>query len=120
MKLNLSVRKIVDKEFKKKPMGGYDANEVDEFLDLVIEDYETIAQYIKECKDMNQRLRDENYKLKKDRLQEQTSEIINEDTIDLITHNEKKDSNEADRLASLEEKMNRMETILLNLEQKGE
>lgn len=120
MKLNLSVRKIVDKEFKKKPMNGYDAKEVDEFLDLVIEDYETIAQYIAECKEMNKRLRDENYRLKKERLQLETGEVTKEDTIELTNSekNNNENNDETMRLDELEAKINRMETIILNLEKK--
>ncbi len=41
--LNLTAQKIMDKEFRgKKP--GYDPLEVDEFLDLVIRDYETMEK----------------------------------------------------------------------------
>jgi DivIVA domain-containing protein len=40
-KLNLSPQKIYDKEFHKESIGGYSPEEVDAFLDQVIEDYET-------------------------------------------------------------------------------
>lgn len=43
----LNSQMILDKEFfAKKP--GYDALEVDKFLDLIVEDYLTLEKYIKE------------------------------------------------------------------------
>ena len=53
--VNLTPKDIVNKHFKQK-MRGYDSIEVDEFLDDVIQDYET---YAKE----NQRLQMENDRL---------------------------------------------------------
>lgn len=131
MKLNLSVRKIVDKEFKKKHVGGYDPQEVDNFLDLIIEDYETIAQYIQKEKEEMQRLRDENYQLKKD-MMNNTGNLTKEDTLELQTETTaeppasiveevvetKIDVEESRRLDDLERKMDRMEKILLHLEEK--
>lgn len=55
--VNLTPKDIVNKHFKQK-MRGYDSIEVDEFLDDVIQDYET---YAKE----NQRLQMENDRLLK-------------------------------------------------------
>lgn len=68
MRLNLSVKKILEKEFKKKSVGGLDPRDVDQFLNLVIEDYETIGNYITVMKEQISKLRDENYKLKKDKI----------------------------------------------------
>ena len=49
LKLILDANKIYHKEFEgTKP--GYDALQVDSFLDLVIKDYETIAKYQEEIK----------------------------------------------------------------------
>lgn len=43
---NLSSQKIIDKEFSaKKP--GYDALEVDRFLDAIVDDYFSFENYIK-------------------------------------------------------------------------
>lgn len=47
LKLNLDRDKIVDKEFKGKK-AGYDALEVDKFLDLIVQDYLQFENYIKE------------------------------------------------------------------------
>ena len=66
--VNLTPKDIVNKHFKQK-MRGYDSIEVDEFLDDVIQDYET---YAKE----NQRLQMENDRLLKkvDELTKQVAE----------------------------------------------
>jgi DivIVA domain-containing protein len=45
IKTKLNSRKIVDKEFKAK-RNGYDALEVDEFLDEVVDDYVALEQYV--------------------------------------------------------------------------
>lgn len=47
LKLQLNSQKLVDKEFKGKRM-GYDPLEVDEYLDLVINDYMQMERYIVE------------------------------------------------------------------------
>ena len=46
-KLQLSPTKILNKEFKVD-FKGYNATEVDYFLDTVVEDYETFAQMLNE------------------------------------------------------------------------
>lgn len=38
--IKLNKECIQKKEFKKKLMGGYDCNEVDGFLDIIVEDYQ--------------------------------------------------------------------------------
>ncbi|EUJ38065.1 cell division regulator GpsB [Brochothrix campestris] len=45
--LNLTAQEILDKEFKTG-MRGYSAEEVDQFLDLVIKDYNTYNAEIKQ------------------------------------------------------------------------
>ena len=66
--VNLTPKDIVNKHFKQK-MRGYDSIEVDEFLDDVIQDYET---YAKE----NQRLQMENDRLLKRVKQEQLLDLL--------------------------------------------
>ncbi|WP_188206512.1 cell division regulator GpsB [Alkalibacillus aidingensis] len=51
-KTNLSSQEILDKEFKTS-IRGYNQDEVDEFLDVVIQDYE---QFQKEIKRLNEEL----------------------------------------------------------------
>ncbi len=45
MKLQLSQKDILNKKFKKNTL-GYDADEVDSFLDKILEDYESIYSEI--------------------------------------------------------------------------
>ena len=108
MRLNLSVKKILEKEFKKKNIGGLDPNDVDQFLNLIIEDYETIANYINSLQEQITKLRDENYKLKKDQIQNtQNIGVIDEE----ITE---KDLEK--RLDLLEEKTVILENIIKKLD----
>lgn len=51
----LTQREIVDKDFKNK-LRGYDPEEVDEFLDLIIQDYKSFQDEIDELKADNDRL----------------------------------------------------------------
>jgi len=46
---SLTQREIVDKDFKTK-LRGYDPEEVDEFLDIVIQDYQSYQDEIDELK----------------------------------------------------------------------
>ncbi len=54
--LKLSVQTIVEKEFKTS-MRGYNQDEVDKFLDIVIKDYEMFQQYATELQKENERLK---------------------------------------------------------------
>ncbi len=56
-KIRLTAKEILEKDFKSG-FRGYDQDEVDQFLDLVIKDYETFHQEI-------ERLQQENLRLKK-------------------------------------------------------
>jgi DivIVA domain-containing protein len=52
---SLTQREIVDKDFDTK-LRGYDREEVDEFLDLIIQDYKSFQDEIEELKEDNDRL----------------------------------------------------------------
>ncbi|RPF55806.1 cell division regulator GpsB [Aquisalibacillus elongatus] len=56
MKINFTSQEILDKEFKTT-IRGYNQDEVDEFLDLVIQDYETFQKEINALKEENKRLK---------------------------------------------------------------
>ncbi|GEL76192.1 cell division regulator GpsB [Tenuibacillus multivorans] len=56
MKVNLTSQEILDKEFKTT-IRGYNQDEVDEFLDSVIEDYETLHKEIAQLRDENKKLK---------------------------------------------------------------
>ncbi len=55
-KIKLTAKDILEKEFKTA-MRGYKPEEVDQFLDLVIKDYETLHQEIEELQQENMRLK---------------------------------------------------------------
>ena len=49
---------ILEKEFKKQ-MKGYNIDEVDQFLDIIMEDYDNFRRMIEELQAENQRLKRE-------------------------------------------------------------
>lgn len=49
---------ILEKEFKKQ-MKGYNVDEVDQFLDIIMEDYDNFNKMIEELQSENQRLKRE-------------------------------------------------------------
>ncbi|WAA13255.1 cell division regulator GpsB [Fervidibacillus halotolerans] len=55
-KVQLTPKDILEKEFKTS-MRGYNQEEVDEFLDIVIKDYEIFARELEALKNENQRLK---------------------------------------------------------------
>ncbi|MEH6941604.1 cell division regulator GpsB [Bacillus sp. JJ722] len=55
-KIKLTAKDILEKEFKTG-MRGYRPEDVDQFLDLVIRDYETFHQEIEELRQENLKLR---------------------------------------------------------------
>ena len=55
-KIKLTAQNILEKEFKPA-MRGYKPEDVDQFLDIVIRDYETFQQEIEELKQENMKLR---------------------------------------------------------------
>lgn len=57
MDRELTQKEILEKDFKSK-MRGYDPTEVDEFLDVVIRDYDNYQKEIEQLKAENDRLLD--------------------------------------------------------------
>ncbi|KAB7709236.1 cell division regulator GpsB [Bacillus aerolatus] len=55
-KVKLTGKDILEKEFKTS-MRGYNPDEVDQFLDLIIKDYEVFHQAIEELQQENLRLK---------------------------------------------------------------
>ncbi|MFG6118411.1 MULTISPECIES: cell division regulator GpsB [Thalassobacillus] len=55
-KLNLDGKQILEKDFKTS-MRGYNQEEVDEFLDLIIQDYDVFNQEIERLRQENERLK---------------------------------------------------------------
>ncbi|CEG27603.1 cell division regulator GpsB [Bacillus sp. B-jedd] len=55
-KINLTAKDILEQEFKTS-MRGYNQEDVDKFLDLIIKDYEAFHQEIEELQQENLRLK---------------------------------------------------------------
>ncbi len=55
--IRLTIEDIVNKEFKKS-MRGYNEEEVDQFLDIIIEDYETFQKKIDALENEVKRLKE--------------------------------------------------------------
>ncbi len=64
-KISLTKRDILEKEFKIDTR-GFRPQEVDQFLDVVIQDYDTFHGIIKELDDELKNLLEENLQLKKE------------------------------------------------------
>lgn len=54
----LTTKEILDKEFKTS-LRGYNQEEVDKFLDIIIKDYEALQKRCEQIEQENQRLRKE-------------------------------------------------------------
>jgi DivIVA domain-containing protein len=83
-KIRLTAKEILEKDFKTS-LKGYNHDEVDQFLDLVIKDYETFHQEI-------ERLEQENLRLKKqfdDSKQKAPTGNMNYDILKRISNLEK-------------------------------
>ncbi|CAM5181764.1 DivIVA domain-containing protein OS=Ureibacillus acetophenoni OX=614649 GN=SAMN05877842_103287 PE=4 SV=1 [Ureibacillus acetophenoni] len=58
MEIKLNSKIILEKEFKKV-MKGYSVDQVDQFLDQIMEDYDTFEKILSELRAENTRLREE-------------------------------------------------------------
>ena len=58
METKLTAKEILEKDFKTG-MRGYNQDEVDQFLDTVIQDYETFTQQLEKLQAENRRLHSE-------------------------------------------------------------
>src|SRR4051812_32837031 len=58
MELRLTAKQILEKEFKTN-LRGYNQDDVDQFLDDIIQDYETFEKTISQLKAENSRLKEE-------------------------------------------------------------
>lgn len=127
MKNKLTVDDIFEKEFKTKLLGGLHPQDVDNFLNDVIDDYETFEKIINDLREQNELLREENFKIKmgvinkkndtldmtKDiEIQQitQTDDILKNDTIQLKNDDLPANSDVQQRLAQIENQL----TQLLN------
>ena len=58
MEIKLNSKIILEKEFKKV-MKGYSVDQVDQFLDQIMEDYDTFEKIVEELTSENKRLKEE-------------------------------------------------------------
>lgn len=58
MEIKLSSKIILEKEFKKS-MKGYSIDQVDQFLDQIMEDYDTFTKMIEQLQLENKKLKEE-------------------------------------------------------------
>lgn len=58
MEIKLTSKIILEKEFKKS-MKGYNVDQVDQFLDKVMEDYDAFEKVVEELRAENKRLKEE-------------------------------------------------------------
>ncbi|MCP1144317.1 cell division regulator GpsB [Lysinibacillus endophyticus] len=58
MEIKLSSKIILEKEFKKS-MKGYNVDQVDQFLDQIMEDYDAFEKVVEELRAENKRLKEE-------------------------------------------------------------
>ncbi|WP_341302401.1 cell division regulator GpsB [Lysinibacillus sp. FSL H8-0500] len=65
MDIKLTSKMILEKEFKKN-FKGYNVEEVDSFLDEIIQDYETFEKVVAQLREENGRLKEENRQLKEE------------------------------------------------------
>jgi len=63
-RISLSPKKILHKQFNIARKNGYNADQVDDFLDLVASDYQTFANMLNESYAEIERLQNENKTLK--------------------------------------------------------
>lgn len=86
--IRLSVRDILEKEFKTS-LKGYNPDEVDKFLDIIIQDYEKFFQWIALLERENEQLKKEIKKLK-EQPQTPVAGSTNYDILQRLSNLEKK------------------------------
>ena len=66
VELNLTAKNIYEKEFKKSRVKGYSEDDVNDYLDLIIEDYMKLDKLLTRIKELE--IENQNLKLKIDAL----------------------------------------------------
>lgn len=89
MEIKLNSKMILEKEFKKQ-MKGYNVDEVDQFLDIIMEDYDNFNKMIEELQAENERLKKELENVtKKQQIPQQTLGNTNFDILKRLSNLEK-------------------------------
>jgi DivIVA domain-containing protein len=71
-KQKLSVDEIIEHKFKKQMFRGISVDAVDDFLNMILDDYEYFIEKIKDLDKANEELRNENFRIKMDVLKQAT------------------------------------------------
>ena len=72
VELNLTAKNIYEKEFKKSRVKGYSEDDVNDYLDLIIEDYMKLDKLLTRIKELE--IENQNLKIKIDALKNVTEE----------------------------------------------
>lgn len=86
--MNLTGKEILEKDFKTA-MRGYNQTEVDEFLDKVIQDYDSLQQEIDQLKQEISTLRKNPEPVKQQPRPVQTNQQVNYDVLKRLSNLEK-------------------------------
>ena len=101
MKTNLTTEKILDKKFEKD-VKGYNALEVDKFLDLIIADYKVLLGEISKLKDEVFSLKRENETLKVDIRDKETVISIEKSKLAVLEKNKNYSAEQLDPIDLLQ------------------
>lgn len=85
MELNLTAREIYEKEFSSSKTKGYDIKEINDYLDLIIEDYMKIEKTLIRLKELE--IENQNLKIKINALKnanKQQEQPIQNSNIDIL------------------------------------
>ena len=72
VELNLTAKNIYEKEFKKSRVKGYSEDDVNDYLDLIIEDYMKLDKLLTRIKELE--IENQNLKIKIDALKNVTKD----------------------------------------------
>ena len=79
VELNLTAKNIYEKEFKKSRVKGYSEDDVNDYLDLIIEDYMKLDKLLTRIKELE--IENQNLKIKIDALKNVTNQVTNLDIL---------------------------------------
>ncbi len=91
MKNKLTADAIYEKQFKSKRFGGLDPEDVDNFLNVIIEDYEYFEKNFEELNKQVESLREENFRLNMGVLKEKSSTLDMSNDIEIHQLTQTKD-----------------------------
>lgn len=100
-KIQLSPKKILNKQFQVD-FKGYNATEVDYFLDTVVQDYNSFSDMLNDSYDQIEKLQQENEELQKKILKLEKDKMIQQDNLRAIEDNLSSNVDILKRISNLE------------------